>query len=53
VIHSFRCSFVIFALLLGVPALVQRIALSRGDAGTVSILGIILTFTFDVFNVGG
>jgi hypothetical protein len=48
---SFRRSFVIFALLLGTPALVQRIAFSRGDAGTVSILGIILTFTFDVFIV--
>ena len=48
---SFRRTFVVFAVVLGIPALVQRIALPRGDAGALSILGLILTFTFDVFIV--
>jgi hypothetical protein len=48
---SFRRIFVLFALILAVPALIQRIGLPKGDAGALSILSVILTFAFDVFIV--
>ncbi|MFL6352015.1 MAG: ion channel [Bryobacteraceae bacterium] len=48
---SFRRTFVLFALVLAVPALIQRIGLPKGDAGALSILSVILTFAFDVFIV--
>lgn len=48
---SFRRRFVLFALVLAIPALVQRIALPRADAGALSVLSIILSFAFDVFIV--
>ncbi len=48
---SFRRKFLFFALMLAIPALVQRVALPRGDAGALSILNIVLSFAFDVFIV--
>ncbi len=48
---SFRRSFLSFALVLAIPALVQRIALLRADAGALAVTSIILTFVFDVFIV--
>jgi hypothetical protein len=48
---SFRRSFVLFALVLAIPALVQRIVLPRADAGVLSVTSIILTFAFDVLIV--
>ena len=48
---SFRRSFVLFALVLAVPALIQRIILPRADAGALSVTSIILSFVFDVFIV--
>ncbi len=48
---SFRRSFVLFALVLAIPALVQRIALPRADAGALAVISIILSFGFDVFIV--
>ena len=48
---SFRRSFVLFALVLAVPALVQRIVLPRADAGLLPVLSILLSFVFDVFIV--
>ncbi len=48
---SFRRSSVLFALVLAVPVLVERITLPRADAGAISILSIVLTFVFDAFIV--
>ena len=48
---SFRRSSVLFALVLGVPVLVERIALPRADTGALSALSIVLTFVFDAFIV--
>ncbi|MFZ0521435.1 MAG: ion channel [Candidatus Acidiferrales bacterium] len=46
-----RRSVLIFALILAVPALVQRLRLPEPTASTFSILNIILSFTFDIFVV--
>lgn len=46
---SFRRSFVLFALILAIPALAQRVLLARADQGVLPLLSIILTFAFDVF----
>ncbi|MDQ2712455.1 MAG: potassium channel family protein [Acidobacteriota bacterium] len=48
---SFRRSFVSFALVLAIPALVQRVALPRADAGALAVTSIVLSFAFDVFIV--
>jgi hypothetical protein len=46
-----RRTLLLVALLLAVPALVERILLRRPDAGSLSILNISLSFVFDVFVV--
>jgi hypothetical protein len=46
-----RRSVLIFALILAVPALVQRLRLPEPTASTFSILNIVLSFTFDIFVV--
>ena len=48
---SFRRSFVLIALLLAIPTLLQRMLVSRGDAGAFSLLSVSLSFVFDVFIV--
>lgn len=48
---SLRRSVLIFALILAVPALVQRLRLPEPTASTFSILNIVLSFAFDVFVV--
>jgi Ion channel len=48
---SLRRTLLVFALLLAVPALLQRIFSLRADAGSLSILSIVLSFAFDVFVV--
>ncbi len=48
---SLRRSVLIFALILAVPALVQRFRLPEPTATTFSILNIVLSFAFDVFVV--
>ena len=48
---SFRRSFVFFALVLAIPALIHRIALPQRDVSALSILSVLLTFAFDVFIV--
>jgi hypothetical protein len=46
-----RRTLLLVALLLAVPALVERVLLRRPDAGSLSILNISLSFVFDVFVV--
>ncbi len=46
---SFRRGLIFIALLLSVPALLQRTVLFRAEASTVSQLAIFLSFAFDVF----
>jgi hypothetical protein len=46
---SFRRSFVWFALVLAIPALLQRILLPRADAGALPLISIVLSFAFDAF----
>ncbi len=48
---NFRRSFVWVAMVLAIPALLQRILLPRADAGALPLLSTILTFVFDVFIV--
>jgi hypothetical protein len=48
---SFRRTFIAFALVLAVPTLAQRIALTRADANLFALLGTILSLGFDVFIV--
>jgi Ion channel len=48
---SFRRGFVLTALVLAVPAMVQRIFLPRADAGALPLTSIVLGLTFDVFIV--
>lgn len=48
---SFRRGFVLFALVLAIPALAQRILLPRADAGAVPLVSIVLGFAFDLFIV--
>jgi hypothetical protein len=48
---SFRRSFMWFALILAVPAFVQRILLPRADAGALPLVSIVLGFAFDLFIV--
>ncbi|MFZ0584604.1 MAG: ion channel [Candidatus Acidiferrales bacterium] len=48
---SLRRSVLIFALILAVPALVQRFRLPEPTASTFSIMNIVLSFVFDVFVV--
>lgn len=48
---SFRRTFILFALLLAVPTVAQRIALPRIDANFFSLLNTILSFGFDIFIV--
>jgi len=48
---SFRRGHVLFALVLAIPALVQRIVLPRADAGVLPVTSIILSLAFDVFIV--
>jgi len=44
-----RRTLLICAVLLAIPAGLQRILLFRADAGLFSLLGILLSFAFDVF----
>ncbi len=48
---SFRRGLVFFALLLAVPALLQRAVLSRTNASLLSHFSLFLSFVFDVFVV--
>ena len=48
---SFRRSFVLVALVLAIPAMVQRIIVPRADAGALAVISIVLTFVFDIFVV--
>ncbi len=48
---SFRRRFLLYASVLAIPALVQRITLPRADAGIPSVIGIVFSFGFDVFIV--
>ena len=48
---SFRRSLIIFALALAIPAFLHRILNFSADAGSVSILNIVLSFVFDAFVV--
>ncbi len=48
---SFRRAFVWSALVLAIPALVQRIVLPRADAGALPLASILLGFVFDSFIV--
>jgi ion channel len=48
---NFRRSLLMFALLLAIPALYQRIQFPRASASTFSVLSITLSFIFDVFMV--
>lgn len=48
---NLRRNLLIFAVLLAIPALVQRIVLPRLDAGVLPVLAIVLSFAFDVFVV--
>lgn len=48
---SFRRSFVVFAVVLAVPTLLQRILLPRADLGFLPLLATAFTFIFDVFIV--
>jgi hypothetical protein len=48
---SFRRSVLIFAVILAVPAFVQRLRLPEPSASTFSIINIVLSFVFDVFVV--
>lgn len=44
-----RRTLLVCAVLLAIPAGLQRILLFRADAGLFSLIGILLSFTFDVF----
>ena len=46
-----RKTLLLVALLLAVPALLERILLRRQDAGLLSVLSVVLSFVFDVFVV--
>lgn len=46
---SFRRWTLIIALLLAVPAAMNRIIVPRHDASVMALLGVMLTFAFDVF----
>jgi hypothetical protein len=46
-----RRTLLLVALLLAVPALLQRMLVREPSAGVLSILGIVLSFVFDVFVV--
>ncbi|MBV8809172.1 MAG: hypothetical protein JO033_10905 [Acidobacteriaceae bacterium] len=48
---SFRRSFVLFGLVLAIPAIVQHILLIRANEGALSVLSIVLSFVFDVYIV--
>ena len=48
---SFRRRFLFVALVLAIPALVQRLLLPRGNEGTLAVLGIVSSFVFDLFIV--
>src|SRR5580704_18228230 len=46
-----RRTLLLVALLLAVPAILERMLLRQPDAGALSILSIVLSFVFDVFIV--
>jgi hypothetical protein len=46
---SFRRWTLVIALLLAVPAAMNRIIVPRHDASVMALLGVMLTFAFDVF----
>ncbi len=48
---SFRRRYVVFALILAVPTLLQRILLTRANAGAVPLVTIVLGFAFDLLIV--
>jgi len=52
-VHAIRLrkTLLLVALVLAVPALLERLLLRRPDAGLLSILSIVLSFVFDVFIV--
>lgn len=48
---SYRRTFLVFAILLGVPAMAQHIWLLKSDPSALSMINILLSFVFDVFVV--
>jgi hypothetical protein len=48
---SFRRRFVMVALVLAVPALVQRLLLPSGNEGILAVLSLVSSFAFDLFIV--
>jgi hypothetical protein len=46
---SLRRTLLIFAVLLAIPAILQRFLLLEADAGALSVLNMVLSFAFDVF----
>jgi Ion channel len=48
---SLRRTLLLVALVLAIPAFLQRMLLPRADAGAFSVLNIVLSFVFDVFVV--
>lgn len=48
---NLRRTLLICAVLLAIPALIQKIAIFRAEAGVFAILTIVLSFAFDVFVV--
>ena len=48
---NLRRTLLVCACFLAIPAVLQRLLLFRADAGTWSLLNIILSFAFDVFVV--
>jgi hypothetical protein len=48
---SFRRSLVLFALVLSVPAMVERSQILKDHAGVLPVLSIVLSFVFDLYIV--
>jgi ion channel len=48
---SFRRSLVLFALVLSIPAMVERSQILRDHAGVLPVLNIALSFAFDIYIV--
>ena len=48
---SLRRTLLILGILLAIPAVLQRVLLIRANAGSLSMLALVLSFTFDAFVV--
>jgi hypothetical protein len=46
---SFRRGLIFVALLLAVPAMLQRSVLFRSEVGSISVVNVVFSFVFDVF----